>query len=354
MSVLNFGLLGCGRVSEKHLAALTSGKFQGRLAAVADLKIDAAKAKGDKYGVPAFSSLEEMLAAKPEIDVVTVAIPTGYHADAVIAALKAGKHVVTEKPMALRVKDCQAMVAAAKKAGKRLFVVKHNRYNPAVQAARQALEAGRFGKLVMGAVRVRWCRFQNYYNDGWHGTWALDGGVMSQQASHHLDLLQWFFGPIDTVQCQTAKRLMELEAEDTATAMIRFKSGALAVFEATTATRPEDMEASLSILGEKGSVMIGGHAVNRIAYWKFNEALPEDKDIVERFSQNIDSVYGHGHGPYYAHACEAILSGAAGLVEGEEGMKNIEILSALYESAACGGAARRPGCRMVKCKLGVR
>jgi predicted dehydrogenase len=354
MTALNFGLLGCGRVSEKHLAALTSGLFPGRLAAVADVKPKAAEAKAAKYKVSAHTSLNAMLQAHPEIDVVTVAIPTGYHSELAIAALKAGKHVVVEKPMALRVIECQAMIEAAKKAGRRLFVVKQNRLNPAVQAARQALEANRFGKLVMGTVRLRWCREQKYYDDGWHGTWALDGGVMSQQASHHLDLLQSFFGPVDIVQCQTARRLMRLEAEDTAAALIRFKSGALGIFEATTAARPEDLEASLSILGEKGSVIIGGRAVNRILYWKFTEPLPEDETIMQKFSQEVDHVYGLGHGPYYANVCAAILENKPGLVEGAEGKKNIEILSALYESAACGGEAKAPGCKIVKSKLGLK
>ena len=353
-SILNFGLLGCGRVSEKHLAALTSGLFPGRLVAVADTKLKAAETKGAKYKVPAFNSLEQMLQAHPEIDVVTVAIPTGYHPEMAISALNAGKHVIVEKPMALQVSECRAMIAAAKKAKRRLFVVKQNRFNPAVIAAREALDQGRFGKLVMGTVRLRWCRNQDYYDDGWHGTWALDGGVMSQQASHHLDLLQSFFGPIDIVQCQAAQRLMKLEAEDTAAALIKFKSGALGIFEATTATRPEDLEASLSILGEKGSIIIGGRAVNRILYWKFTEPQPGDENIIQKFSQDVDHVYGMGHGPYYAHACESILQNKPGLVEGAEGMKNIDILSALYESAACGGAAKKPGCRINKSKLGVR
>jgi len=354
MRALNFGLLGCGRVSEKHLTALTSGLFPGRLVAVADIKPKAAEAKAAKYKVSAHASLEAMLQAHQEIEVVTVAIPTGHHTEFTIAALNAGKHVVVEKPMALRVAECEAMIKAAEKARRRLFVVKQNRLNPAVLAARQALEADRFGKLVMGTVRLRWCREQKYYDDGWHGTWALDGGVMSQQASHHLDLLQSFFGSVDFVQCQTARRLMDLEAEDTAAALIRFKSGALGIFEATTATRPEDLEASLSILGEKGSVIIGGRAVNRILYWKFTKPRPEDETIIQRFSQDVDHVYGLGHGPYYANVCEAILQNKPGLVEGAEGKKNIDILSALYESAACGGEAKKPGCKTVKSKLGLK
>jgi predicted dehydrogenase len=193
----------------------------------------------------------------------------------VIDLARYGKHIVTEKPMALAVSDCDEMIAACKKNNCRLFVIKQNRFNPAVVAARKALEEGRFGKMVMGTVRVRWRRYQKYYEqDNWHGTWALDGGVMSQQASHHLDLLQWFMGPILQMTCKTATRLLNIEVEDTALATFEFTSGALGAFEATVATRPEDLEGSLSLLGEKGSVIIGGHAVNKILYWKFEEPRP--------------------------------------------------------------------------------
>ncbi len=260
-------------------------------------------------------------------------------------ALNAGKHVVVEKPMALRVAECEAMIAAAERAGRRLFVVKQNRLNPAVQAARQALEANRFGKLVMGTVRLRWCREQKYYNDGWHGTWALDGGVMSQQASHHLDLLQSFFGPVDIVQCQTARRLMDLEAEDTAAAVIRFKSGALGIFEATTATRPEDLEASLSILGEKGSVIIGGRAVNRILYWKFTEPRPEDETIIQRFSQDVDHVYGRGHGPTTPTCARRFSRTSRGWSRAPKVRRTLISCPRSTSPPPAGGRLRRPAAR---------
>jgi predicted dehydrogenase len=296
-----------------------------------------------------------MLKAHPEVDVITVATPTGYHARHVVDLARYGKHIVTEKPMALRVADCDKMIAACRKHGGRLFVVKQNRFNPAVVAARQALEKGRFGKQVMGTVRVRWRRTQQYYEqDNWHGTWELDGGVMSQQASHHLDLLQWFMGPIDTMQCLSGTRLMNIPVEDTAVAIMKFKSGALGAYEATVATRPEDLEGSLSLLGEKGSVMIMGPAVNRITYWRFSEEEPGDAEVVQRFSEEVPNVYGRGHGPYIANVVEAILHNKPGLVEGPEGRKNIEILTALYESAACGGKIVKPGCPVRHSRLGKR
>jgi UDP-N-acetyl-2-amino-2-deoxyglucuronate dehydrogenase len=350
---LKFAFIGCGRVSENHLKALTSGNFPAQLVAVADIVEERARSKGEKYHVPSYLDYHEMIRRHPDIDVVDVATPTGYHTDHIINLAHNGKHIVVEKPMALRVKDCDAMIRACEKNGCRLFVVKQNRFNPAVVAARRALEGGRFGKLVIGTVRVRWRRDQYYYEaDNWHGTWALDGGVMSQQASHHLDLLQWFMGPVESVTCQAATRLLDIEVEDTAAALLRFTSGALGIFEATVAARPEDLESSLSILGEKGSVVIGGKAVNQVIYWRFEEPQPGDEEICHSASQEIPNVYGYGHGPYLAHVVDAILSNKPALVEGDEGKKNVEIITALYESAARGGKKVRPGCRVIYSKLG--
>lgn len=348
-----FGLVGCGRVSENHLSALTSGNIPAELVAICDSDPEKVKAKSDKYNIPGYADYHQMMKAHPEIQIVNIAIPTGYHAAAVIDLAQYGKHIVTEKPMALSVKDCDEMIAACKKNDCRLFVIKQNRFNTAVVAARKALEEGRFGKMVMGTVRVRWRRFQNYYEqDNWHGTWKLDGGVMSQQASHHLDLLQWFMGPIRQMSCKTATRLLNIEVEDTALATFEFASGALGAFEATVATRPEDLEGSLSLLGEKGSVIIGGHAVNKILYWKFDDHRPEDEEIQAQFSQDVPNVYGRGHTPFLADVIEAIEQRRPALMEAEEGRKVIEILTALYESAACGGKWVRPGCPIEHSRLG--
>ena len=350
---LNFALVGCGRVSENHLTALTSSNLPGRLVAVADADAQRAQQKGEKFGVPFYTDSERMLGEHPEIEVLDIATPTGYHATHVKALARFGKHIVVEKPMALTVEDCDQMIAACQQHGVRLFVVKQNRFNPAVVAAREAFEAGRFGKLVLVTVRVRWRRDQSYYDaDHWHGRWALDGGVMSQQASHHIDLLQWFLGPIESVQCQTANRLLRLEAEDTAAAIFKAKDGALGILEATVAARPENLEGSLSILGEKGSVVIGGVAVNHILYWKFAETEPQDERIQHQASQQVPTVYGAGHLPYLRNVAEAILAGNSGLVEAAEGRRNIEILSALYESAAMNGAPMAPGCPTRHSRLG--
>ena len=349
---MHAALIGCGRVSENHLAAITGSPFS-HLVAVCDVDPNKAQEKGEKNHVPFYTDYHKMMHAHPEIEIVHIATPTGYHARHVIDLAQHGRHIIVEKPMALTVADCDAMIKVCSKNNCRLFVVKQNRFNPAVLAARRAMEEGRFGKMVLGTVRVRWQRTQKYYEqDNWHGTWELDGGVMSQQASHHLDLLQWFMGPIETMQCQTATRLMQIEVDDTAAALFRFTSGALGIFEATVAARPEDLEGSLSLMGEGGSVIIGGHAVNKILYWKFIEPRPEDEQIIEEFSQDVPNVYGRGHKPYMEDVISAIKNSGQALVEGPEGRKDIEILTALYESAACNGKVVTPGCRIVKSKLG--
>src|SRR5438477_3556171 len=352
---LKFGVVGCGRISSNHLRALVSEHLGAELVAVTDIQEERARMAAAQYHVPCYVDYHEMLKRHPDIEVIDTLTPTGYHARHVIDLAQYGKHFVVEKPMALRVSDCDEMIAACRRNRCRLFVVKQNRYNLAVQAAHRALEAGRLGKIVMGTVRVRWKRDQSYYaRDAWRGTWELDGGVMAQQASHHLDLLQWFMGPVTHVQCRTATRLLGIEVEDTAAALFTFESGALGVFEATTATRPRDLEASLSLLGERGSIVLGGNAVNRVEHWEFDPELPEDEHIRTGASQDIPNVYGHGHVDYLADVVRSILENRPGLVEGDEGRKNVQILAALYESAARGGTPVRPrGVRILKARIGM-
>ena len=352
---LKCGVIGCGRISEKHLSAFHSQNMKADLVAVADIDESKARSKGEKYHVPFYRDYHEMLRYHPEINLIDVLTPSGYHAEHIIDLAPYGKNIIVEKPMALTIKDCDEMIDACRRHGCRLFVVKQNRFNQAVVAAMKAMEEGRFGKMILATVRVRWCREQDYYdNSDWHGTWALDGGVISQQASHHLDLLQWFMGPIEKLESYTATRVLNIEVEDTAVAIMRFKSGALGVFEATVASRPDNLEASLSLLGEKGTIILGGPAVNRIEYWRFVEEKQEDEMMGERFSNDVPNVYGYGHSPYLSHVTEAILENKKGLVEGEEGKKTVELLTAIYESAAMGGASAIPGQEIKHALIGVR
>jgi UDP-N-acetyl-2-amino-2-deoxyglucuronate dehydrogenase len=336
MSELKFALLGCGRIARKHIDAIQRASG-ARLVAVCDIDEKRAAAVASKLGIPHFTDLDAMLRAVPEIDVVNILTPTGYHAEHTVRVAAHRKHVVVEKPMALRLEDADTMILACDQAGTRLFVVKQNRYNLPVQHLRRALVAGRFGKLVMGTVRVRWCRRQDYYDqDAWRGTWELDGGVLANQASHHVDLLMWMLGDVQSVYAKTATRLVNVETEDTAAVVVQFTSGALGIIEATTATRPVDLEGSLSILGERGTVVIGGFAVNELATWKFESAQPEDETIVADSRTQPENVYGFGHQAFIENVVETIRGQGAALVDGLEGRKSIEVINAIYESVQTG------------------
>ena len=341
--MIRFGLLGCGRIAKRHSDLLGGNHIPGAsMVAVCDPMRARADAIAAKFGVPAHYDIDDFLARK-DIDAVAVLTPSGMHPEHVIAAAKAGKHVVVEKPMALRLQDADAMIRACDEAGVKLFIVKQNRFNVPVVKAREALEAGRFGRLILGTVRVRWCRDQAYYDqDAWRGTWAYDGGVLTNQASHHVDMLEWFFGDVVSVHARATTALAKIETEDTAVATLKFRNGALGIIEATTAARPTDLEGSLSILGEKGTVEIAGFAVNQIRHWRFVGELPSDKDVVEKFSVNPPNVYGFGHQAYYQHVIECLTNQRAALVDGLEGRKSLELISALYESIETGEEVALP------------
>jgi len=332
---IRFAIIGCGRISPRHAESLKNIK---EATLVAGCDIDSAKATqfANKYAVKTFSSIDELL-KWGEFDVACVCTPSGDHADHAVKVLNAGKHVVVEKPMALKLEDADRMIAASQTSGRRLFVVKQNRFNLPVQAVRKSFEEGRFGKLVMGTVRVRWSRDQSYYDQAsWRGKWKSDGGVFSNQASHHIDLLEWFMGEVESVYSKTATQLVNIECEDTGVAVLKFKSGALGIIEATTATRPKDLEGSLSLMGANGSVEIAGFAVNNIRHFNFTEPRPEDKEVMEKFSVNPPNVYGFGHQAYLQNVVDVLLERAEPAVDGPGGRKSLQLIHALYLSAQTG------------------
>ena len=332
-SKLKFALVGCGRIAKRHSELLGNGQIAGaELAAVCDIVPEKARRIGQQFGVPFYTGIGEMM-EKTDADVVSVLTESGNHAKHVLELALYGKHIIVEKPMALTLDDADAMIKACDGAGVKLFVVKQNRFNVPVVKLRQAVEAGRFGKLVMGTVRVRWCREQAYYDqDPWRGTWALDGGVLTNQASHHVDLLEWMMGEVESVYAISATALAKIETEDTAVVAVRFRSGALGVIEATTAARPKDLEGSISVLGETGTVEIGGFAVNQMKTWSFTKPEPGDAEVMSKYSVNPPDVYGFGHKAYYEHVVECIRDNKRQLVDGREGRKSLELISAIYES----------------------
>lgn len=337
MRVLKFALVGCGRIAKRHSELLGERQIRGAsLAAVCDLMPEKAGAIGRQFGVPHFTDMHEMM-KRGDVDVVVVLTESGRHAEHVVELAPYRKHIVVEKPMALTLEDADRMIMACANAGVKLFVVKQNRFNVPVLKAREALEAGRFGKLVLGTVRVRWCRRQEYYDqDRWRGTWALDGGVLTNQASHHVDMLEWMMGEVDSVSAMSRTALVDIETEDTAVVTLRFSNGALGIIEATTATRPKDLEGSLSILGEGGTVVIGGFAVNEMKTWSFEQVCPGDEDVLKKYSVNPPNVYGFGHQAYYEHVVECIQGNRPHMVDGLEGRKSLELISAIYESIETG------------------
>ena len=335
--MLNFGLVGCGRIAKRHSELLGLGEIEGaQLVAVCDIVEDKAKEIGNQFSLPYYADMHQMMQSE-DIDVVVVLSESGNHARNVVDLAKYGKHIVVEKPMALTLDDADAMIRACDESGIKLFVVKQNRFNVPVVKLREALEQGRFGKLVLGSVRVRWCRTEEYYNQAaWRGTWAMDGGVLTNQASHHIDMLEWMLGDVESVFARSSTALANIEAEDTAVVTLKFRNGALGVVEATTATRPRDLEGSISVLGEGGTVEIGGFAVNEMKTWSFVVPKPDDEKVMAKYSVNPPNVYGFGHQAYYEYVVDCISNNGPHLVDGLVGRKSLELINAIYESIETG------------------
>jgi UDP-N-acetyl-2-amino-2-deoxyglucuronate dehydrogenase len=327
-------LVGCGRISKNHFEAID--KIDGlELVAVCDADPERAKRAGEEWKVPWFTSYEKML-AESNADVVTIATPSGLHPEQGVAAANAGKHVVMEKPMAISLTGADALVHACDKAGVQLFVVKQNRLNPPVQLLKRAVDRNRFGRLYMASCTVHWARPQEYYDQApWRGTWEFDGGAFMNQASHYVDLIQWVMGPVESVIAKTATLARRIETEDSGIAILKFRSGALGSIEVTMLAYPRNLEGSLTILGEKGSVKIGGTAVNKIEHWEFADQDEDDK-LVESANTNPPNVYGLGHQGYYRNVLAVLRGEAKPDTDGRAGRKSLELILGIYESAKTG------------------
>lgn len=331
--ILRFALVGCGRISHRHSEILSSPEMKhAKLVAVCDIVQEKAEKIGTKFNVNYYTDMDNMMHSE-EVDVLVVLTESGNHAKHVIHLAQYSKHIIVEKPMALTLDDADDMIQTCEKHHCRLFVVKQNRFNVPIQKLKEAIDANRLGDLYMATVRVRWCRTEEYYNQApWRGTWAMDGGVLTNQASHHIDLLEWMMGKVDSVYAKGIHASADIEAEDTAAVILKFRNGGIGIIEATTAIRPRDLEGSLSVLGTKGSVEIGGFAVNKMVHWNFTDPIPADERVMEDYNENPPNVYGFGHKAYYNHVIDCILHKKKQLVSGSEGRKSVEIISAIYES----------------------
>ncbi|OQA43631.1 MAG: Glucose--fructose oxidoreductase precursor [Chloroflexi bacterium ADurb.Bin325] len=334
MEQLRFGLIGCGRVAPRHAESFAALP-DARLVAVADVRESRAAYFAQQYGVDLYTDYHALL-ARPDVDVVSICTPSGLHAQMTVDALQAGKHVVVEKPIALSLADADRMIAAAAAARRKLCVVLQNRYNPPMQDLRRIVDEGRLGRLLLGNATVRWYRPQEYYEDEWHGTWAMDGGALMNQSIHHIDALQWFMGRPESVFAFTGTLAHRMEAEDTGVAVIRFAGGTLGSVEGSTITYPENLEGSVALFGELGSAKVGGTALNRKAVWKVAGELEREREILTRDQVDPPSIYGTSHQKVIADMIEAIRDDRAPKTHGAEGRKSLALVLAIYESARTG------------------
>lgn len=338
---IRFALVGCGRIAANHFAAIDQHRDRCELVGVADVDPRCATEAAQLTGARPYTSLTEMLAGC-DADAVIVATPSGLHPNQAIEIARAGRHVITEKPMATRWEDGKRMVIACDAAGVRMFVVKQNRRNATLQLLKRAVEKKRFGRIYMVNLNVFWTRPDSYYSSAkWRGTWEFDGGAFMNQASHYVDLLDWIVGPIESLQAYTATLARNIEVEDTGVISLRWRNGALGSMNVTMLTWPRNLEGSITILGEKGTVRIGGVAVNEVQDWRFAEG-DDDDELVRAASYQTTSVYGFGHPLYYDNVIKVLRGEAEPETDGREGLKSLEVLVAAYMSARDGRRVALP------------
>lgn len=338
---INIAVVGCGRIAENHLQSIAQHSDRLSLSAVCDTNQAALDKASSQYGVDAYNNLADLLKYS-STDLVSICTPSGIHAQQVIQVAESGRHVITEKPMATRWQDGLDMVKACDAANVRLFVVKQNRRNATLQLLKKAIQQGRFGKIYLANINVFWTRPQEYYDQAsWRGTWEFDGGAFMNQASHYIDLIHWLLGPVESVQAMMGTLARSIQTEDTGVMNIRWRNGAMGSVNVTMLTYPKNYEGSITILGEKGTVRIGGVAVNEIQQWDFADSQPEDEQI-KSANYHTTSVYGLGHPLYYDNVIQTLQGTAEPETDGREGLTSLELLTAAYRSARDGKTVHLP------------
>ena len=329
---MNVLILGLGRIFSKHFDSINCfNDKQIKIVGLCDLD----KKKIEKIkkitNIKIFTSYSEALAiTKP--DTVIILTPSGYHAEHISYAIKRKCNVIVEKPMCLKVKDAEKILSLSKKYKKRVFVVMQNKYNPPVVKLRKKKKKNKLGKIFHASVIVRWKRDQYYYDQAkWRGTWKLDGGVVSNQASHHLDLLRTIMGEPVSVFAKSQSHLAKIQCEDTALIIFKFKGGKTAIMEATTAMRPKNIEGSISVLGTLGSVKVGGFALNEFSYYNLSKKIN-----LSKFKTNPNSVYGFGHYSFYQHVITSMINNKKSEFEVFEAIKTVKLINAIYRSIEIG------------------
>lgn len=338
---IRIAVVGCGRIAESHFKAIEAHREELELVAACDSDPATLQRAQQQYGAAGFASLAELL-KQADADVVALCTPSGLHPQQAILAARAGRHVITEKPMATRWSDGLRMVRECDEADVHLLVVKQNRRNSTLQLLKRALEKRRFGRIYMVTVNVFWSRPQSYYDSArWRGTWEFDGGALMNQASHYVDLVDWLIGPVESVQAYVATLARNIQVEDTATVGIRWRAGALGSINVTMLTYPRNLEGSITVIGERGTARVGGVAVNDIQHWEFADSDPDDETI-RSASYQTASVYGAGHAAYYANMVRVMRGEAEPETDGREGLRSLELLIASYLSARDGRRVALP------------
>ena len=345
---MKYALIGCGRIATNHIKAVLNNQLE--LVAVCDTvpeNMEALLAKHNlekESGIARYTDYQEMLNVHSDLEIVAIATPSGNHAEIALYCIECGINVIVEKPMAMSIADAEKIICRSEEKGVVVCACHQNRFNIAVQKTRKALEEGRFGKLSHGSIHVRWNRNRNYYEQApWRGTWIDDGGCLMNQCIHGIDLLRWMMGDeVDTVYGVTRQQSHHyLEAEDVGMAIITFKSGAIATIEGTTNVYPQNLEETLYLFGERGTVKIGGKSTNNLDVWDFadeTDADLENKGLEEQTS----NVYGNGHTSLYADVMDAIVNNRKPYVDAVAGRNALEIVLAIYKSMKIGQPVKLP------------
>lgn len=346
MQKLKYAIIGCGRISPNHIAAYNNNIDDLQLCALCDLDVSLMESMDDKYdlNVTHYTDYKELiLNEKP--DLIAIATSSGEHAKIALFAIENGCNLIIEKPIAMSLKDADAIIEAAEKKGVKVCACHQNRFNKSIQKIRSAVESNRFGKLFHGTAHIRWNRNKDYYDQAlWRGKWAQDGGALMNQCIHNIDLLRWMMGDEITEVFAYTDRLNHdyIEAEDLGVALVRFKNGSYGVIEGTTNVYPKNLEETLYIFGEKGTVKAGGKSVNLIEEWRFSDNLDDEKTVKEEFGENPPNVYGYGHTPLYKSVIDSIKNDKPVYVDAKAGRGALELVLAIYLSAAKGEPVKLP------------
>jgi len=341
MKTVKIGLIGCGRISKNHFDAVSQIP-EAEFVAVCDLVEEKMQAVAENYGIKnLYNNYQDML-ENEKLDLVSICTPSGLHPQMGIDVANHKINVLTEKPMATNIESADALIRACDQNKVKLFVVKQNRLNATMQLLKRAIDKGRFGRIYLAESNVFWQRPQSYYdNEKWRGTWEFDGGAFMNQASHYVDALYWLLGNVDSVMAYTATMARRIEAEDTGCAILHFRNGIIATINVTMLTYPKNFEGSITIIGEKGTVKIGGVAVNKIEKWEF-EDYDDDDRIAQDANYQPPNVYGFGHNPYYRNVIDVLLGKDVPSTDGRDGRKSVEIIQAIYRSAKTGKRVSLP------------